>query len=33
MALTSAHKQEIIKKYARNEKDTGSTEVQIAIFN
>ena len=32
MALTSAHKQEIIKKYARNEKDTGSTEVQIAIL-
>ena len=25
-------KDEIIKKYARNEKDTGSTEVQIAIL-
>ncbi len=25
-------KNEIIKKYARNEKDTGSTEVQIAIL-
>ena len=25
-------KQELIKTYARNEKDTGSTEVQIAIL-
>lgn len=25
-------KQEIIKKFARNEKDTGSTEVQIALL-
>lgn len=32
MALTSATKQEIIKKYARNEKDTGSTEIQVAIL-
>ncbi len=32
MALTSEKKQEIIKKYARNEKDTGSCEVQIAIL-
>ena len=32
MALTSADKKEIIKKYARDEKDTGSTEVQIAIL-
>ena len=32
MALTSADKQEIIKKFAVNEKDTGSTEVQIAIL-
>ena len=32
MALTSEKKQEIIKKYAINEKDTGSAEVQIAIL-
>lgn len=25
-------KQEIIKKFARNEKDTGSTEVQVALL-
>jgi len=32
MALTKEVKQEIVKKYARNEKDTGSTEIQIAIL-
>jgi len=32
MALTSEKKQEIVKKFARNEKDTGSSEVQIAIL-
>ena len=32
MALTSERKQEIIKKYARTEGDTGSAEVQIAIL-
>ena len=28
MALSNEKKQEIIKKYARDAKDTGSTEVQ-----
>ena len=32
MALTKERKNEIIKKYARDEKDTGSAEVQIAIL-
>ena len=32
MALTSEKKQEIVKKFARGEKDTGSCEVQIAIL-
>lgn len=32
MALTSEAKQAIVKKYARNDKDTGSAEVQIAIL-
>ena len=32
MALTTEKKQEIVKKYARGEKDTGSAEVQIAIL-
>lgn len=32
MALSSEKKQEIIKKYARSEGDTGSPEVQIAIL-
>ena len=32
MALTKEKKTEIIKKYARDEKDTGSAEVQIAIL-
>ncbi len=32
MALTKEKKQEIVKKFARDEKDTGSAEVQIAIL-
>jgi small subunit ribosomal protein S15 len=32
MALTQAKKNDIIKKYARHEGDTGSAEVQIAVL-
>lgn len=32
MALTGEKKQEIVKKFARSEKDTGSAEVQVAIL-
>jgi len=32
MALSSVEKQEIIKEFRKNEKDTGSAEVQIAIL-
>ncbi len=32
MALTKAEKAKIIKEFAKNEKDTGSAEVQIAIL-
>ncbi|AQW20525.1 30S ribosomal protein S15 [Lentilactobacillus curieae] len=32
MALTQSEKNEIIKKYARHEGDTGSAEVQIAVL-
>ena len=32
MALTKEIKENIVKKYARHEGDTGSTEVQIAIL-
>ena len=32
MALTKEEKAKIIKKFARDEKDTGSSEVQIAIL-
>ena len=32
MALTKEKKQEIIKRFAKDEKDTGSPEVQIAIL-
>ena len=32
MALDSAKKNEIISKFARSEKDTGSAEVQIALL-
>ena len=30
--MTKETKQEIIKKFGRNEKDTGSSEVQIALL-
>ena len=33
MALDAAKKQEIVKKFGRNENDTGSTEVQIALLS
>lgn len=32
MALTKEQRQEILKKYQRNELDTGSSEVQIALL-
>ena len=32
MALTKEKKQEIIKRFAKDEKDTGSAEVQISIL-
>lgn len=32
MALTNEQKQDIIKTYGENEKDTGSTAVQIALL-
>lgn len=32
MALTKGVKEDIVKKYARHEGDTGSAEVQIAIL-
>ena len=32
MALTKEKKEEILKKYVRNAKDTGSAEVQLAIL-
>jgi len=32
MALTKEKKEEIVKKFARDEKDTGSAEVQFAIL-
>lgn len=32
MALTKQQKEEIIKTYGKNAKDTGSTEVQVAIL-
>ncbi|KRL38735.1 30S ribosomal protein S15 [Liquorilactobacillus uvarum] len=32
MAVTKEKKNEIMKKYARREGDTGSTEVQIAVL-
>ncbi len=33
MALDTAKKQEIISKFGKNETDTGSTEVQIALLS
>lgn len=32
MALNKFEKEQIIKEYARDEKDTGSVEVQVAIL-
>lgn len=32
MALTKEKKSELVKKFAKNDKDTGSAEVQIAIL-
>lgn len=32
MALTKERKAELVKDYARNEKDTGSVEIQVAIL-
>ena len=32
MALTKEAKAKIVKKYAKNEQDTGSVEVQVAIL-
>lgn len=32
MALSKEVKSEIVKKFAKNEKDTGSVEVQVAIL-
>ncbi len=32
MALSKEDKQKLIKEFAKNEKDTGSAEVQIAIL-
>jgi small subunit ribosomal protein S15 len=33
MALVQDRKQEIVQKYKRHEKDTGSPEVQVAILS
>jgi small subunit ribosomal protein S15 len=33
MQLTAEKKKELFKKYGSNEKDTGSTEAQIALFS
>lgn len=32
MAITNEQKQEVIKKFGKNEKNTGSTEVQVALL-
>ncbi|HEX2866228.1 MAG TPA: 30S ribosomal protein S15 [Ignavibacteriales bacterium] len=32
MSITNAEKLELIKKYGKNEKDSGTAEVQIAIL-
>ncbi|PLX29744.1 MAG: 30S ribosomal protein S15 [Alphaproteobacteria bacterium] len=32
MSITQEKKQEIIKKHAQNEKDTGSPEVQVSVL-
>ena len=33
MSITKESKQEIISKFATNEKDTGSAEVQVAVIS
>jgi small subunit ribosomal protein S15 len=33
MALVQEKKQELVKKYKRHEKDTGSPEVQVALLS
>ena len=33
MSITKEYKKEVISKFSINEKDTGSAEVQIAIFS
>lgn len=33
MALDSAKKTELVKKFGKNEKDSGSTEVQVALLS
>jgi small subunit ribosomal protein S15 len=32
MSITAAKKQELIKKFAQNEGDTGSPEIQVAVL-
>lgn len=32
MAITNEQKQDVIKKFGKNEKNTGSTEVQVALL-
>lgn len=32
MALTNAQRQDIVKKYGENDKDTGKAEVQVALL-
>ncbi len=32
MSITKEEKQELVKKYGKNEKDSGTAEVQIAIL-
>ena len=32
MALSKERKAEIVKQYGKNEKDTGSVEVQVALL-
>lgn len=32
MAITTDRKKELIKKFGKNEKDSGTTEVQIAVL-
>lgn len=32
MPMATEHKAEVIRKYAKSDKDTGSTEVQVALL-